>query len=142
MTARTATRALNPYDTGDRLEPHPWSLENPDRYGLVDLDDDEGNTVFTLVGKRRDDGGPGHLLSVETYSSERLVEIDGDRVLVLDEATLPGLLALVELAHRGREDFQHHADSTDDYSEEDVRAADRAWHLAVQASGKIRRAAS
>lgn len=130
--------ALTPYDTGQRLEPMPWSLEHPDRYGLVDLDDDESRTVFTIVGKRRDDGGPGHLLSIETHSGGSAVEIDGDRVLVLDEDTIAGLRTLVELAQRGRDDFQHQAESTRDYSEEDVHAADDAWHLAEQTIRTIR----
>ncbi|WP_125098681.1 hypothetical protein [Leucobacter chromiireducens] len=129
---------LTPYDTGERLEPQPWSLDHADRYGLVDLDDDESSTVFTLVGKKRDDGSPSHLLSVETYSEDSVVEIDGNRVLVLDEDALAGLSALVELAQRGREDFQHQAETTRDYSEEDVRAADDAWSLAEQTIKKIR----
>lgn len=133
---------LTPYDTGQRLEPQPWSLEHPDRYGLVDLDDDESRTVFTIVGKRFDDGAPGHLLSIETHSGDSAVEIDGSRVLVLDEDALAGLRTLVELAQRGRDDFQHQAESTRDYSEEDVRAADDAWHLAQQTIRTIRGEAS
>ena len=130
--------ALTPYDTGQRLQPMTWSLDDPDRYGLVDLDDDESSTVFTLVGKKRDDGGPGHLLSIETHSEDSIVEIYGNRVLVLDEDALAGLSALVELAQRGRDDFQHQAETTRDYSEEDVRAADDAWRLAEQTIRTIR----
>ena len=142
MAAISCTSALTPYNTGERLEPHPWSLEPPDHYGLVDLDDDESRTVFTIVGKRRDDGGPGHLLSIETRSDDSAVEIDGDRVLALDEVTLAGLDVLVELAQRGREDFEHQAESTHDYSEEDVLAAEDAWHLAEQTIRTIRGSAS
>lgn len=149
------SRELTPYDTGERLEPHPWTLGrtplmtltagararstelDPDRYGLVDLDDDEGATVFTLVGKRHDDGAPGRLLSISTYTDDTTIEVDGDRVLVLDEGTLAGLSALVELAHRGCDDFQHQAGSTRDYSEEDVREADDALRLAQQTIMKI-----
>ncbi len=98
------TTCLTPYDTGDRLEPQPWPLESDDHYGLVDLDNDESNTVFTIVGKRPDntaDGSPGYLLSISTYGDDSAVEIDGDRVLVLDEDTLAGLNTLVELAEQG-----------------------------------------
>ncbi|MBC9944428.1 hypothetical protein ICL81_07890 [Leucobacter sp. cx-328] len=103
------TTQLTPYDTGDRLEPQPWPLESDDHYGLVDLDNDESATVFTISGKRLDDntanrtadGSPGYLLSVSTYSDDTAVEIDGDRVLVLDEDTLAGLNTLVELAEQG-----------------------------------------
>lgn len=99
------TSSLTPYDTGDRLEPQPWRLTDNDHYGYVDLDNDESATVFTIVGKRpehnRADGSSGYLLSVITYSDDTAVEIDGDRVLVLDEDTLAGLNTLVELAEQG-----------------------------------------
>ncbi len=99
------TSSLTPYDTGDRLEPQPWRLTDNDHYGYVDLDNDESATVFTIVGKRPDhnraDGSPGYLLSVSRYNDDSAVEIDGDRVLVLDEDTLAGLNTLVELAKQG-----------------------------------------
>lgn len=99
------TSSLTPYDTGDRLEPRPWRLTDNDHYGYVDFDDDESATVFTIVGKRPDhntaDGSPGYLLSVSRYNDDSAVEIDGDSVLVLDEETLAGLDALVELAEQG-----------------------------------------
>lgn len=98
--------------------------------------------MFTIVGKRRDDGRPGCLLSVENHSKDSSVEIDGDRVLVLDEATLAGLSALVELAHRGRDHFRCHAEGTDNRNDEDMHAADKAWHLAERAIRKIRGTAS
>lgn len=123
---------MTPYDTGDRLEPHPWPLESDDHYGLVDLDNDESATVFTVLGKKPDDGAPGYLLSINTYSEDTAVEIDGDRVLVIDEDTLAGLKVLIELAQRGRDDFQHQAESTRDYSEEDIASADDEWCLAQE----------
>ncbi|WP_449279747.1 hypothetical protein [Leucobacter sp. GX0328] len=99
------TASLTPYDTGDRLEPQPWHLSDADHYGYVDFDDDESATVFTIVGKRPDhntaDGSQGYLLSVSTYGDDSAVEIDGDRVLVLDEDTIAGLNTLVELVEQG-----------------------------------------
>ena len=55
ITEHTGT----PYDTGARLEPHPWvrdgitghEYQRPaeaDDYGRVDFDDDEGTTIATL----------------------------------------------------------------------------------------------
>lgn len=49
----------SPYDTGERLEPHPWVRDGitgneyrrpaeRDDYGRVDFDDDEGTTIATL----------------------------------------------------------------------------------------------
>lgn len=51
--------AASPYDTGARLEPHPWvhggttgsryqRPAEPDDYGRVDFDDDEGTTIATV----------------------------------------------------------------------------------------------
>lgn len=131
------TEGLTPYDTGERLEPRPWPLIHRDHFGLVDFDDDEGATAFTVVGKRFDDGSPGLLLSISTGASAPSIEVDGERALVLDEATLAGLAHLVELARRGREDFNHQAEATADYSDEDVRAAGAAWSLAQHAIDAI-----
>lgn len=124
---------LNPYDTGERLEPSPWSLEHPDRYGIVDFDDAERATVFTVVGKKPDDPTtPGYLLSINTCTGTPAVELDGDRVLVLDEDMLAGLNSLVALAQSVRESFLCQAATTADYSDDDVRAA-AAWRLAQRA---------
>lgn len=130
--------ALTPYDTGDRLEPRPWSLESEEHYGLVDLDDDEGATVFTVVGKRRDDGSQGYLLSIDSNDEALTVEVNGDRALVLDEETLAGLDELIELAQRGRDDFIHQAGSTRDYTDADIAAADDQWCRAQRAVETIR----
>lgn len=129
--------ALTPYDTGDRLEPRPWPLECGEHYALVDLDD-EGATVFTVVGKRRDDGSQGYLLSIGSNGSDSTVEVNGDRALVLDEETLAGLDALIDLAQRGRDDFIHQAGSTRDYTDADIAAADDQWRRAQRAVETIR----
>jgi hypothetical protein len=41
---------LTPYDTGERLEPAVWRPrpEDPDSYGRVDFENDEGATEFTV----------------------------------------------------------------------------------------------
>ena len=82
------TTRLTPYDTGDRLEPHPWPIVHTepggsaidrDHYGYVDLDNDESATVFTIVGKRPDNTGcqpiqpTGHCAErpAPVYGSER-----------------------------------------------------------------------
>ena len=147
------TRNLTPYDTGDRLEPQPWPLfhtepggsENDrDHYGYVDLDNDESATVFTIVGKRVNSNtadsaanASSYLLSVSRYDEDSTVEIDGNRTLVLNADTLAGLSALIDMARRGRDDFQYQAENTSDYSEEDVRVADEQWFLAEQAIREI-----
>lgn len=109
------TPSPTPYDTGDRLEPRPWPLESDDHYGLVDLDNDESATVFTIVGKKRDDGAPGYLLSIDPYSDDFAVEIDGDRVLVLDEDTLAGLNLLIRLARQGAKSLNQQDRSAAEY---------------------------
>lgn len=123
------SKHLTVYDTGERLEPRPWSLEHPDRYGLVDFDDDESSTAFTVVGKRWDDGSPGHLLSVMSNGGTPAVEVDGRRAAVTEEV-LAGVHALVEYARRGHDDFLAQASETDDYTAEDYAAAEGRWALA------------
>ncbi|GAB3252264.1 hypothetical protein [Arthrobacter pigmenti] len=74
MTAPHTPRSsqpLTPYDTGERLEPHPWvsSPEATDTsregdsgdYGRVDFDDDEAQTVLTAYVERGPDGYVLHL---------------------------------------------------------------------------------
>ena len=61
-------RDLTPYDTGERATPIPWVSadsdftaihrdRDPDDFGNVDFDDDEGRTIATIHLSRRDDGG-------------------------------------------------------------------------------------
>ncbi|MDR6868332.1 hypothetical protein J2Y69_002946 [Microbacterium resistens] len=60
----TSNPPLGPYDTGVRLEPQLWPVnDDPDRYGRVDFDDDEGATVLSAHVERRADGS--HALHVE-----------------------------------------------------------------------------
>lgn len=125
--------ALTPYDTGERLEPMPWSLETHDRYGLVDFDDDESNTAFTAVGKTCDDGSEGYLLSVTSGVFTPSIEVDGDRTVVVTEETLAGVRELADWAERGWEDFCHQTRETDDYSASDIADASHRWHLAQSA---------
>ena len=60
---------ITPYDTGERLEPKVWhiqprnlpSQEEAERYGRVDFDDDEGQTVFTAYVERTPTGYAVHI---------------------------------------------------------------------------------
>lgn len=92
--------------------------------------------MFTVVGKRRD-SGDGYLLSIMAPAEDHAIEVDGDRTLVLNVDTLAGLSALIDMARRGRDDFQYQAENTSDYSEEDVRVADDQWFLAELAIKEI-----
>lgn len=125
--------SLTPYDTGDRLEPVPWSLDAHDRYGLVDFDDEESSTVFSAVGKTFDDGSEGYLLSVTSGAYTPAVEVDGDRTVVVTEEMLAGVRELADLADRGWEDFCHQTRETADYSSADIADASHRWHLAQSA---------
>lgn len=73
----TSPLPLTPYDTGERLEPRPWSTDgDPDRYGRVDFDDDEAATVLSVrVGKL---ASGAYALSVTRVRDIRLV-VDVDR---------------------------------------------------------------
>lgn len=56
------TNRLTPYDTGERLEPKPWTAPVRgttvvDRLGKVDYDDECGNTVVVVHVERTDSGG-------------------------------------------------------------------------------------
>lgn len=80
---------LNPYDTGERLEPHPWvrgDVATPrglprrvmvDDYGRVDFDDDEGATVFTVYAEPTPEG---YMLHVEPLTSSVTVRVAADDV--------------------------------------------------------------
>lgn len=63
----TAMKDLTPYDSGDRLEPHPSvrgriagtdnpRLAEPDDYGRVDFENEEAATVLSVVVERDGDG--------------------------------------------------------------------------------------
>ena len=60
---------LTPYDTGERLEPHRWVTEHTgparstprDRFGRVDFDNDEGQTVVSLYIERNSQGYTLHV---------------------------------------------------------------------------------
>ena len=71
--AQITERYLSPYDTGKRYEPRPWhtlsraDLEEmapigremeEDRFGKVDLDDENGDTGFTVWVERNERGIP------------------------------------------------------------------------------------
>lgn len=91
---------LTPYDTGDALEPKPWPFESGNQYGLVDFDDEESRTVFTVLGKPQDQGAD-FLLCISTYTDAPSIEVDGDRAVVLTEEILAGIRELKEFAQIG-----------------------------------------
>lgn len=64
---------LSPYDTGDVAEPHIWPPDgDPDRYGRVDFDTDDGTTVCT-VRVIRDESGR-HVLQVTPQGVDLTME--------------------------------------------------------------------
>ncbi len=74
MTRPTTTQPT-PYDTGDHLEPQVWPIDgDPDRYGRVDLDDDEGATILTLRARR---AAGVTVLEVEDHAGDLNVVVDG-----------------------------------------------------------------
>ncbi|MGY4541377.1 hypothetical protein ACVWY0_001286 [Arthrobacter sp. UYNi723] len=75
---------LTPYDTGDRLEPHPWPRNTPEDYGKVDFDDEEGATALTLHVDRNKDASGGYTLHIENVSVGLTVE--GDETAPMIEA--------------------------------------------------------
>lgn len=149
---------LTPYDTGVRLEPLTWSVDRTstdpaqlDRFGRVDFTDDEGATVLNVHVERTapddaaledtapEDAALGFELRIETLASldELAVTVDADPVLVLDEAGRVGLRVLLELAKRGRDDFEHQAGFPGDHSEDDVRRAHDEWECARRLAERL-----
>ena len=86
MAASATPDALTPYDTGERLEPQLWPADDdPDRYGRVDFDDDEGATIVSAHGERLPTGD--YRLVVTRVSDVRLVvDIDGTRTPLVSPA--------------------------------------------------------
>lgn len=85
----------SPYDTGDRLEPHPWieygtpqstpvDLSAPaQNVGKVDFDDDERVTRFTLHIERAEHGR--YNLIVSSVADDHLdIYIEGQLLLCHD----------------------------------------------------------
>lgn len=72
---------LNPYDTGERLEPHVWvkgQVASPgglprrpteDDYGRVDFDGEDGTTILTLYIER---SGNGYALDIDQHGDDYL----------------------------------------------------------------------
>lgn len=90
MTASTIPATLTPYDAGERLEPKLWQedgdphLDDPDRYGRVDFDDDEGATIASAHIQRLPSGA--FTLVVTRVSDVRLVvDVDGEHALLVNQ---------------------------------------------------------
>lgn len=83
---------LNPYDTGERLEPHVWvngEVASPgglprrtteDDYGRVDFDADDGTTILTLYIERADNG---YTLNIDHHGDDYLRVTGANRAPVL-----------------------------------------------------------
>lgn len=86
MTASAIPATLTPYDTGARLEPYHWPVnDDPDRYGRVDFDDDEGTTIASAYVQRLPSGT--YALCVTRVSDVRLVvDVDGEHSLLIRPA--------------------------------------------------------
>lgn len=66
------TSNLTPFDTGERLEPHAWTVSNHGDLGKVDFDDDEGRTVVTVHGERSEVDG-SYVLRVVSHGGVTVV---------------------------------------------------------------------
>lgn len=88
------TRPLNPYDTGERLEPKPWveldlrdwmvtSLDprpaDPDDFGRVDFDDDEGATIAVIHMEKRTlpDGSEEYVVVIDEVQDIIPIRVEG-----------------------------------------------------------------
>jgi len=129
-------RKLTPYDRGTRLQPHVWPLRNDaDSYGRVDFDNEESATVLTAYVEREGDGYAMHVAGMAEPLS--LVVDGGGRVIPVDAELVEGIDELLNMAERGRDDFEHQA-SYGDYSPADRAAADRRWLLAQKVAELLR----
>lgn len=139
---------LTPYDTGDRLEPHPWvqsrTVAMPgglprqtatDDYGRVDFDDDEGRTVLSVYVER---AGNGYVLHISNLVDEALTVSGDTEAIVLGIEHQAGVAELIALAARGRQDFLDQAEYGD-YSQDDQDAATLRWVTAHNAAVAVRR---
>lgn len=84
---------LTPYDTGVRLEPHPWHVQPRNleqdpaeaaRYGKVDFDNEEGTTFITSYVERNED--KSYTLHTNVHSDDPVVvnlTADGQEALLL-----------------------------------------------------------
>lgn len=146
------SQALTPYDTGERLEPHPWispgsinaaqvvrgSIGIPaptfEDFGRVDFDDEEGRTVLTVYV---DTDPHGYVLHIEDLTEDPLRVTGGTEAVVIGLEHSSGVEELLSLAERGREDFLYQA-SHGDYSDQDQADAATRWAAAQRAAEAIR----
>ena len=72
--------ALTPFNTGDRLEPRAWPInDDRDRFGRVDFDDDEAATVFTAYAERLADGSNALHVALLVGDDNTAIFVDGMR---------------------------------------------------------------
>jgi hypothetical protein len=69
---------LSPYDRGDVAEPVIWQHRyEAERYGRVDFDDDEGQTIATVRVEKL--GGTWHVI-VAAHADALTIEGEGDGI--------------------------------------------------------------
>ena len=90
-------------------------------------------TVY--LAEREGDGYAMHVAGMAEPLS--LVVDGGGRVVPVDAELCAGIDELLDMARRGREDFEHQA-SYGDYTAEDRAAADRRWLLAQKVAELLR----
>lgn len=80
-------QSQSPHDTGARLEPQLWPPnDDPDRYGRVDFDDDEGATVISIHVEPLPSGE--YALCVTRVSDVPLaIDVDGELSPLIRVAT-------------------------------------------------------
>lgn len=89
--AAAAPRELTPYDTGDKLEPHIWPVNDSktvvENFGKVDFENEEGATALTVHAVRNEDRNGGgdarYTLHIVNHGVDLAVESDEKDAVIL-----------------------------------------------------------
>ena len=149
-TGSDDTQQLTPYETGARLEPHPWvrgtaaplmppdlgsDLVSVDDFGRVDFDDESGRTVVTICVER---GAAGYVVHLSDLVDDSLAITGDGEAVVLGIEHRTGIEELIELAQRGRQAYLQEAERGA-HSQDDQDAAALRWVTAHHAAVAIHR---
>lgn len=82
---------LTPYDTGDKLQPHLWSVNRwetvVENFGKVDFETEEGTTALTVHAARNEDrnkgGDASYTLHIVNHGVDLAVESDEKDAVIL-----------------------------------------------------------